>query len=147
MTNKKTKKNQKGFTLIELIVVIAILGILAAIAIPRLAGFTDRAKQAADEQYGKLVANAIQTMIAAGDVTHNGEDDIVITINKDGKVTGIEKISKGKLEIFSEGGSLTTEFLSALEALQPPKALQYYLDGVKVTIDAKSNDVTVAGGE
>jgi general secretion pathway protein G len=37
-------KHEDGFTLIELLVVIAVLGILAAIAIPRLSGVTDKAK-------------------------------------------------------------------------------------------------------
>ncbi len=42
-------KNNKGFTLIELIVVIAILGILTAIALPMLLGFVDQSKIVADQ--------------------------------------------------------------------------------------------------
>ena len=42
MLTKLTKKNEQGFTLIELMIVIAILGVLAAIAIPQFSFYRFR---------------------------------------------------------------------------------------------------------
>jgi type IV pilus assembly protein PilA len=50
-------KNQKGFTLIELMIVVAIIGILAAVAIPQYQQYTNKAKQSE----AKLMLSAIYT--------------------------------------------------------------------------------------
>jgi prepilin-type N-terminal cleavage/methylation domain-containing protein len=94
-------KNKKGFTLIELIVVIAILGILALIAIPRFAGFTERAREGNDEQYAALVANSVMVIVAAGDVGYTPDSDVTITLSPNGNIstaTGITMSTAFKIE-------------------------------------------------
>ena len=70
MLQKLRKKNQKGFTLIELMIVIAIIGILAAIAIPNFLAYRTKGQNSAAQAAAK---NFYQTAMAYfSDVTTSG---------------------------------------------------------------------------
>ncbi|MEG0792963.1 MAG: prepilin-type N-terminal cleavage/methylation domain-containing protein [Lachnospiraceae bacterium] len=56
---KKNKRMNQGFTLVELIVVLVILAILAALLIPALTGYIDKAKDK------RLLAEARAVLVAA----------------------------------------------------------------------------------
>ncbi len=61
----KTIRNQKGFTLIELVMVIVILGIMAAVAIPRFINLSADANQAATNGVAGAMGSAMATNFAA----------------------------------------------------------------------------------
>ncbi len=70
MKQNIVRKNQKGFTLIELMIVVAIIGILAAIAIPNFRNYQMKAKTAE----AKTNIGAIRTSQEA----YKAENDVYI---------------------------------------------------------------------
>jgi prepilin-type N-terminal cleavage/methylation domain-containing protein len=72
MLQKLRKRNEKGFTLIELMIVIAIIGILAAIAIPNFISYRKRVYNSAANADTKNIytsAQAYYTDFPAGTPT------------------------------------------------------------------------------
>jgi type IV pilus assembly protein PilA len=57
-------KEQKGFTLVELLAVIVILGIIAAIAIPAIGNVINNSKEKAQIQEGVQIINAAKYYVA-----------------------------------------------------------------------------------
>lgn len=63
----KKLKDKKGFTLVELIVVLVILAILAALLVPSLTGYIDKAKEEQMTSQTRMVLMAANAELATAD--------------------------------------------------------------------------------
>ena len=115
---KKARENKKGFTLVELIVVLVILAILAAIMVPALTGWIDKAKEKQIVINARTAYLAAQT-IASEEYADNTAATAPTTITDttavdnladvDGSITGIT-VSNGKVTgmTYTESGKSIT---------------------------------------
>ena len=76
-------RNQKGFTLIELIIVIVVLGILAVTAAPQFINFSNDARTSTVKGLKGALQGAAQTVYARAAIDNDlgGTPDSTITVN------------------------------------------------------------------
>ena len=107
------KNKKKGFTLVELIVVLAILAILAAMLVPALTGYIDKANEK------KVVAETRQIVIAAQTIASEDYASNATAVKDSGYEASIinevlelaELKNKGTLENLSISDNGTVEAL------------------------------------
>ncbi|MBR3104787.1 MAG: prepilin-type N-terminal cleavage/methylation domain-containing protein, partial [Lachnospiraceae bacterium] len=64
-------KNNKGFSLVELIIVIAIMAILVGVMAPQLIKYIEKSKVSADTQLADTVHSALLTAMMDPEVVNN----------------------------------------------------------------------------
>ena len=108
-------KNNKGFSLVELIVVIAIMAILAAVAIPTFATFIEKANVASDKQF----VDDLKYSITLANTTSGEEATLTkVTVTND-KISAVEytvgdekvilEIANGKAALDADATDLTQD--------------------------------------
>ncbi len=76
---QEAKKNNKGFSLVELIIVIAIMAVLIAILAPQFIKYVEESRQSADLTTVEEIVNAIQVGVADTNLGISGAGEIEIT--------------------------------------------------------------------
>lgn len=127
-TLTKIRKNEKGFTLIELIIVIAVLGILAMILLPKFTGFKENAVAAGVLSEAKNINTAVDSLLAQDSeeitvenvkdylgITGNFNNDAVLTIpdKKVGNFTYVKTLKGKTYTAKRENGALAKDVTKA----------------------------------
>ena len=124
------KNKKKGFTLVELIVVLAILAILAAMLVPALTGYIDKANEK------KVMATARQYYIAAQTVVSDAysKNDKIATIVVAANGNGQATVTMTSSASTDPAGSLADEFEKLAEIKSG--------DAVNFIVDSNTQKVT-----
>ena len=137
MQNKRRAKG--GFTLVELIVVLVILAILAALLIPALTGYIDKAKEKSIIAETRSVVMAAQTLYDEKFANVKLNEDAVITFGAGKTITfdDVKNLSEvsGKIETIEAENTRTANDFGKITKVE------YTRDGKTCTYDTSAKEL------
>ena len=129
---KKTKKNNKGFSLVELIVVVLIMGIIAVALAPQVMKWVGKARDNSDENTMKDLKSSIN--IACADAIGEGTTGLATVA-----LSEVSSTTCGASGAFGAWGSFIDEVLGG----EYPKDSAGKFFKASITYDDTNNTVTV----
>lgn len=135
MLERFKAKQKSGFTLVEILVVVVIVAILAAVLIPKIAGFTDKAKESGVITDFRSMQTSVQGVgiLNTGFKGFEDADALVAAINKDLDVRlGFEKAAA---EDVTNHGVVLDDLIS--------KQLDPWGKPYKMIVDTATNDAVI----
>ncbi|MGN0347888.1 MAG: prepilin-type N-terminal cleavage/methylation domain-containing protein [Lachnospiraceae bacterium] len=126
---KKLKKNNKGFTLMEMIIVVAIIAILIALIAPNLTGFLSSATQTSYEANAKSCYTAASAWAVQQKINGSAVTATSITVEKSGVTNPSNLANKAALEETIDCAALdsSAKVVITLEG-GVVKSVKYYSD-------------------
>ena len=116
MKNEMKKKNNKGFSLVELIVVIAIMAVLMVVLAPAMLRYVEKSRIQKDESAAAEVRNAVELALA--------DEEVVSTLPTTGAIPAVTvKYDADKKTGKIEGG--TAALLTEVKKTTPESKIAF----------------------
>ena len=148
---KMSQKNNKGFSLVELIVVVAIMAVLMGILVPTLVKNVEKSKKQKDASAIEEIRSTMVTTLA--DPTYS---DIEATIVYDGTtidvdnpktITAVEPITDAEVKTFLTAVSADVkDWKFTSKAYKADDEVTFVISGQMVTVYREAEDESVSGG-